>query len=195
MASDLPPPSSLSSPSSDTELIESLRAGELDALGQLYDKYATLIHTLVYRILADAEDAEDITQEVFLKIWKQPHRYDPKRGALSTFLVTMARMRAIDQLRRRGSRFRFLQRWQRTLTNPASSENPLEFAALDERALRVQSALNHLSDKERQVLELSYYDGLSYSETAQRLNIPLGTIKSRARSGLKKLRSVLKQPH
>ncbi|MEL6319711.1 MAG: sigma-70 family RNA polymerase sigma factor [Cyanobacteria bacterium J06626_14] len=196
MASDLPPPSSVpSSRPSDRDVLVALQQGQISALSQLYDRHASLIYSLVYRILNDTEDAEDITQDVFLKLWNQPDRYDPNRGSLSSFLVTMARSRAIDKLRRRGSRFRFLQRWQAIIVHDSHGATPLESVSSDERSQLVTSALSELSEKERQVLELSYYDGLSYAETAERLNLPLGTVKSRARSGLRKLRQTLKHSY
>ena len=193
MASDLPPPNpTVTAESTDIELLNALKAGQINALSTLYDRYANLVYGLALRILNEPEEAEDVTQEVFLKIWNRFNLYDPSRGSFSSFLVTMARSRAIDKLRSRGSRFRFLQRWQSIIAHSASSESPLDCASMEERSQLVQSALTTLSDNERQILEISYYEGLSYSATAKRLDLPLGTVKSRARTGLRKLRHALK---
>ena len=193
MASDLTPPTPEQTPElTDLELVEALKDNHTEALSQLYDRYSGLIYGLALRILKVPEEAEDITQEVFLKLWQKVGLYNPNRGSVSSFLIAMARSRAIDKLRSRGSRFRFLQRWQASTTHNARGEALLDSVFLQERAQIIHSALKALSDKERRVLELSYYEGLSYSETAQRLEIPLGTVKSRARTGLRKLRHALK---
>ncbi|MEM9451240.1 MAG: sigma-70 family RNA polymerase sigma factor [Cyanobacteria bacterium P01_E01_bin.6] len=193
MASDVPPTNfTITAQSTDSELWHALNAGQISALSALYDRYATLVHGLARRILNNPEEAEDITQDVFLKIWNQPHLYDSSRGSLSSFLITMARSRSIDKLRSRGARFRFLQRWQTSVIQTIHTATPLDSASVEERSQIVQSALRELSLNERQVLEISYYEGLSYSETAKRLDIPLGTVKSRARTGLRKLRHALK---
>ncbi|MGK7909923.1 MAG: sigma-70 family RNA polymerase sigma factor [Synechococcus sp.] len=193
MASDLTSPTPEQTPElTDLELVEALKDCDTAALSRLYDRYSGLIYGLALRILKVPEEAEDVTQEVFLKLWQKAGLYNPNRGSVSSFLVTMARSRAIDKLRSRGSRFRFLQRWQTSTVHNIGGEAPLESVSRQERAQVVHSALKNLSDKERRVLEFSYYEGLSYSETAQRLELPLGTVKSRARTGLHKLRHALK---
>ncbi len=193
MASDLPPPNCIvTAQSTDLELLNALKAGHADALSTIYDRYANLVYGLASRILNDAEDAEDVTQDVFLKVWNRSHLYEPSRGSFSNFLVTMTRSRSIDKLRSRVSRFRFLQRWQTVISHGAGPETPLETVSMEERSQVVNSALTHLSDNERQILEIAYYQGLSYSETAKQLDLPLGTVKSRARTGLRKLRYALK---
>lgn len=193
MASDLPPPNrTVTTQLTDIELLNALKAGRADALSTLYDRYASLIYGLASRILNNSEEAEDVTQDVFLKLWRSANLYEPSRGSFSSFLVTIARSRSIDKLRSRGSQLRFLQRWQAFIVHNVSPEAPLDSVSMEERSQFVQSALAALSDKERQILEISYYEGLSYSETAKRLDIPLGTVKSRARTGLRKLRHALK---
>lgn len=193
MASDLPPPNpTVTTQSTDLELLNALKAGQTDALSALYDRYANVVYSLALRILNNPEEAEDITQEIFLKIWNRANLYEPNRGSFNNFLITITRSRAIDKLRSRGSQFRFLQRWQAVIVHTASPETPLDSVSMEERSHLVQSALERLSDPERQILEISYYEGLSYSETAKRLSLPLGTVKSRARTGLRKLRHALK---
>ena len=193
MASDLPPPNrTVTAQSTDIELLNALKSGQTDALSRLYDRYAHLVYGLASRILNNPEEAEDVTQEVFLKIWNKANLYEPSRGSLSNFLVTMARSRSIDKLRSRVSRFRFLQRWQTVIVHDANPETPLDSISMEERSHVVQAALKTLSENERQILEIAYYGGLSYSETAKQLDLPLGTVKSRARTALRKLRHALK---
>jgi RNA polymerase sigma-70 factor, ECF subfamily len=175
---------------SDYDLLTALAAGQVNALGVLYDRYARLVYSLAYKILENSEEAEDITQEVFLTLWRR-NTYDPKRGSLSSFLTTMTRSRAIDKLRSKGARLRVLQRLQGMVRVETSAPSPLEQASVGERSQVIRGALAQLSETERQVLEIAYYEGLSQSEIAKRLNIPLGTVKTRSRQGLLKLRQTL----
>lgn len=174
---------------SDVDLLRALREGQLDALGILYDRYASLVYGLALKILSNSEEAEDVTQDVFLTLW---HRdaYNPARGSLSSFLITMTRSRSIDRLRSRQTRSRFFQRWGQTM-KAETSTNPLEQASLGERSQFVRDALDQLPATERQVLEIAYYEGLSQVEIAKRLDTPLGTVKTRSRQGLLKLRRLL----
>ncbi len=173
---------------SDLELLRVLAAGQVNALGTLYDRYARLVYSLAYRILENSEEAEEITQDVFLTLWRR-NTYNPDRGSLSSFLATMTRSRAIDKLRSKGTRFKMMQRLQ-TIVHPEAT-SPLELAAMAERSQVLSAALSQLSEAERQILEIAYYEGLSQSEIAKRLNIPLGTVKTRSRQGLLKLRQTL----
>jgi RNA polymerase sigma-70 factor, ECF subfamily len=174
----------------DIDLICALREGQVQALSLLYDRYSRLVYSLAFKVLANTEEAEDITQDIFLALW-QRNTYNPSRGSLSSFLTTMTRSRAIDKLRSRGTRYRFLQRWEGITRSETNPTNPLEQAAMGERAQIVLAALEQLSPNERQVLEIAYYEGLSQSEIAKQLDIPLGTIKTRSRQGLLKLRQAL----
>jgi RNA polymerase sigma-70 factor, ECF subfamily len=174
---------------SDLDLLFALREGQVNALGSLYDRYSKLVYGLAYKILGNSEEAEDITQEVFLTLWRRD-AYNPSRGSLSSFLMTMTRSRSIDKLRARGTKFRFIQRWQGVVKSE-TSVSPLDQAALGERSHLVRSALSELPESERLILEIAYYEGLSQSEIAKRLNIPLGTVKTRSRQGLLKLRQTL----
>lgn len=174
----------------DEVLVEAAKAGQIEALREIYRRYARLVYTLALRILGNAEEAEDVTQEIFLTLWHRQH-YDPKRGSLQRFLVVLTRSRSIDRVRSHNSRHRFLQRW-RTLNRDVAAENaPFEHATLDEQSQRVREALAGLPAAERKVLEIAYYGGLSQSEVATELGIPLGTVKTRSRQGLKKLRRAL----
>ena len=174
----------------DADLIEALRSGDTKELGLLYDRYGGLVYGLAMRILGNLHEAEDLTQEIFLKL-HQGGTYNPQRGSLATYLTTLTRSRAIDRLRSRSNRRQILTRWQCDMAN-SSSNLPVEQLSLQERREQVRQALAQLSDSQRQVLELSYYEGLSQSEIAQRLQKPLGTVKSWARKGLLNLRDRLK---
>lgn len=172
---------------SDAELFRALKTGQTSALGILYDRYCSLVYRLALRILANPQEAEDLTQEIFLTLWRSG-TYDPTRGSLSSFLTTLTRSRAIDKLRSRGTNLKFLQRWRQAMTTETSSPTPFEVASLSQRSHYVQNALAQLPEKHKQVLEMAYYDGMSQSEIAKVLDIPLGTIKTWARQGLLKLR-------
>lgn len=174
----------------DLELLAALAQGQVNALSILYDRYARLVYSLAFKILENSEEAEDITQDVFLTLWRR-NTYNPERGSLSSFLTTMTRSRAIDKLRSKGARLRVLQRLQSVVRTETSSPTPLEQASVGERSQLIREALSQLTDTERQVLEIAYYEGLSQSEIAKRLNIPLGTVKTRSRQGLLKLRQTL----
>jgi RNA polymerase sigma-70 factor (ECF subfamily) len=177
-------------PRMDTELFQALKAGQSSALGALYDRYGGLVYGLALKILQNPQEAEDLTQEIFLHLWRS-NSYNPTRGSLSSFLTVMTRSRAIDKLRSRGTTHKFLERWSQTMTTEISSSSPFEQASLGERSQQVRDALAQLSENQRQILEMSYYQGLSQSEIAAQLNIPLGTVKTRARQGLLKLRQTL----
>jgi RNA polymerase sigma-70 factor, ECF subfamily len=174
----------------DTELIQSLRAGEKLPLRLLYDRYSGLVYTVALRILERSEEAEDLTQEVFLTFW-QDGKFDPARAALSTYLGLLTRSRALHRLDQRASRRRSLHHLQQIEPQESKAPTPLELASLEEQRHQVRAALTQLSDNQRQVLTLSYYQGLSHSVISQTLNLPLGTVKTNARQGLLKLRKIL----
>ncbi|MEL7224926.1 MAG: sigma-70 family RNA polymerase sigma factor [Cyanobacteria bacterium J06576_12] len=178
--------------STDLELFSAIEQAQLKALNFLYDRYGKLVYTIALRVVNNVEEAEDITQEVFLKLWQQSSIYKPERGSLSNFLVMLTRSKSIDRVRSRKSHHQRLHQWQTTLHPPPSSNAPLESATLNERAILVREALKQLSEAERKVLETAYYGGLSQSEIAKHTEIPLGTVKSRSRQALKKLRTILK---
>ena len=174
--------------SSDAALLASLRAGQVESLRTLYQRYGRLVYTLSRRILHSDEEAEEITQDVFLTLWNKD-AYQAERGSLSRYLVVLARSRSIDKLRSQTSHRQRLHKWHLMMADV--SPTPLDVATLNERGERTRQALANLSDNERQVIEIAYYEGLSQSEIAKRLNIPLGTVKSRSRQALRKLRQSL----
>jgi RNA polymerase sigma-70 factor, ECF subfamily len=177
--------------STDLEIFLAIRAQQVKALDLLYDRYSKLVYSTAVQILNNVEEAEEVTQETFLSLWQRSEIYQPKRGSLSGFLITMSRSRSIDRLRSRKSSQQKLQRFQTFLDDAPHYNPPLEFVTVQERSNLVREALKQLSPDDRQLVETAYYQGLSQSEIAKRDGIPLGTVKSRARQALKKLRTAL----
>ncbi len=175
----------------DTELWSALCAGEAIALGQLYDRHAGLVYGVGLNMLGNAQEAEDLTQDIFIKLVEN-QKYDPARGSLRTFLMMLTRSRAMDRLRSRQTARRSQRKLQ--ISHAASAED-IDFATqsiiADEQSETVKAALAQLSDEQQQALRLAYYEGFTQSDIASRLDIPLGTIKARTRRGLLKLRQIL----
>jgi RNA polymerase sigma-70 factor (ECF subfamily) len=163
-------------------LLERLTSGDSAALGEFYDRYAALVNGLALRILRNVAEAEDVVQEVFVQVWRQAERYDPARGSAEAWLCMIARSRALDRLRRRAAR----REESSDTLEAAGAESPRT-----EEALAVRKALESLTGDQRRALELAYYEGLTQSEIAERLHEPLGTIKTRIRTAMIRLRDVL----
>lgn len=174
----------------DAELYLALRAGQTTALGDLYDRHASLVYGLALKILNNRQEAEDLTQDIFLNLAKAS-TYEPSRGSLRTFLAVLTRSRAIDRVRSRSTASTFLGRWRPSRSQEVTSNPPFEYMFQNEKSQEVQTALAQLSDSQQQILRMAYYDGLSQSEISEQLEIPLGTVKARARRGLLKLRQTL----
>ncbi|HEY3153367.1 MAG TPA: sigma-70 family RNA polymerase sigma factor [Candidatus Binatia bacterium] len=171
-------------------LIQRAAAQDREAFSQLYDQYSSLVFSLAMRMLRAQSDAEDLLQEVFMQVWRQAGSYSQERGSPEAWIINIARSRAIDRLRSIRRRDRSF-----VLTDdPAAVESPdnVESAAGESEAkLAMNSALANLPESQRKVLELAYFDGLSQSEIAERLSEPLGTVKTRMRAGIQRLRGVL----
>lgn len=174
----------------DSEVWNALKLGKSQALKILYERYSSLVYRLALRILGNSQEAEDLSQEIFLTLW-HTQNYDPSRGSLGGYLTTLTRSRSIDKLRSRGTQLKFLQRWSQLIITESSSPSPFETASLNQRSEQVKSAIAQLSPSQRQVLEMAYFDGLSQSEIAKKLETPLGTVKSWSRQGLLNLRKNL----
>jgi RNA polymerase sigma-70 factor (ECF subfamily) len=175
---------------SDEELLELLAASDDRALGELYDRYGRMAYGLALRVLRDRALAQDAVQEGFLAVWRNAARFEAERAKPSTWILTLVHRRAVDLVRREERR-----RGDPLETAPqAAGEETGEEAELRDRRRRVQAALMQLPPAERQALELAYYGGLTQSELAARLGVPLGTVKSRMFSGLRRLRDLLGEP-
>ena len=173
----------------DAALAARLVDGDHDALGDAYRKYGHRVYRVAYGLLRREELAQDVTQEVFVRLWKRPNRYDPTRGALSSFLQLDAHGRSVDLIRSEESRAK------REIANERLSSNyqlsPEEEAMKRVTSERVQQALDQLKETERGPIAMAFYLGYSYRKVAEVLGVPEGTVKSRIRSGLAKLRESL----
>jgi RNA polymerase sigma-70 factor, ECF subfamily len=176
--------------SSDADLISGMRSGQQRSIVVLYDRYAGLVYSIAYRILQNAQEAEDLTQDIFVTFWKSD-TYNPERGALSSFLGLLTRSRAIDRIRQSKTTNNFLARWQQTISEESTAPSPLEAANTQETQTKVQQAIAQLPDRQRHILELNYYQGLSHNQIAQSLNLTPGIVKSRLRQALVQLKTLL----
>jgi RNA polymerase sigma factor (sigma-70 family) len=175
---------------SDEQVLEAVGRGDDDALGELYDRFGRLAFRLAFRILRDRALAEDAVQEAFLAVWRSADAYKRERAKPSTWILTVVHRRAVDIVRREQSR-----RGEPLEVAPEPSAGPAdEDAVLRDRRAAVQAALTELPGEQRQALELAYYGGLTQSELAERLGVPLGTVKSRMFAGLGRLRELLAEP-
>ena len=177
----------------DAGLLRAVARGDESAFARVYDRYSPILLGLLLRILRSRAEAEDVLQEVFLQVWQQARSFDESRGRAFTWLVTLARSRAIDRLRAVDSRERAAQRSAEDGL-PVRQERVMaeEDAIRAERAEAVRDALGELPEEQRQVLVLAYLEGMSQSEIAAAKNQPLGTVKTRTRAGLKKLSESLR---
>lgn len=175
---------------SDVELLTAVARGDEQALGLVYDRYRLILFGLVLRILHSRQEAEDVLQEVFLQVWNKAADFDESRGRPFTWLVTLARSRAIDRLRSLGSRERVAQEAAREVVEASSDAIEDTIRAQEGRVVR--NALQELPPEQRQLLELAYFEGLTQSEIAKRVKSPLGTVKTRMRAGMAKLRDSLR---
>ena len=169
------------------------RVGQRDktAFSELYDRYSQLVMNVAWRILKEQQEAEDTLQEVFLQVWNDAATFDPNRGTVSSWLVTISRSRAIDRLRSRKSRLisdPIPDETFNAIKGPAAVVRPEEMI---ENRLLVSMAITSLTSDQRVAIEMAYYEGMSQSEIAETLREPLGTIKTRIRNGLIKLKEVL----
>jgi RNA polymerase sigma-70 factor (ECF subfamily) len=177
----------------DRELVRRMSAGETQALAQFYERWSRPVHALVMQLVRDLDDADDVVEDTFYQAWRQASRYESSRGAVSTWIVTIARSRALDRLR---SRRRLREEPLTPVTvldqlSVGASPDPAAGAEEAERRERVAEALKELPPEQREVLELAYFGGLSQTEIAERTGQPLGTVKTRTRLAGQKLRERL----
>lgn len=179
----------------DPALLANIVKGDQQAFSQLYDHSSTLLFTLAFRILGSREEAEELLQDVYLEIWRKVVRYDVGRGTPMAWLITLTRSRAIDRLRARNTR-------KYNATSPLDTSvsvkiadlgpSPFETQADQELRMAIGTAITALPQAQQQAVELAYYEGLSHHEIAARLNQPLGTVKTRIKLGMSKLRDALR---
>ncbi len=175
--------------SNDVDLLKAIARHDETALAELYDRYRVILFGLLVRILNSREEAEDVLQEVFLQVWRRAADFDETRGRPFTWLVTLARSRGIDRLRSLAARDRVAIAGAREPTEQVSDAVADAFRS-EQRGL-VTSALDQLPEDQRRAITLAYFDGLTQSEIAAKLNAPLGTVKTRMRTGLIKLKEML----
>jgi RNA polymerase sigma-70 factor (ECF subfamily) len=177
----------------DDALVQRMAAGDEQALGALYDRWVDVVHAVVARVLRTPDDVEDVVEETFWQAWRQAERYDRARGSVQTWLLTIARSRSLDRirtLRRRREEPLDGDEGHVVAQQVATSDPGLDAEAAERRRI-VTSALAALPPEQREALELGYYGGLSQSEIAERTGRPLGTVKTRMRLAMQKLRSQL----
>ena len=178
-------------------LLARIAKGDQQAFSQLYDHSSTLLFTLAVRILGNHEEAAELLQDVYLEVWRKVSRYDVGRGTPVAWLVTLTRSRAIDRLRARAARgYQATHSMEEDVAATQAVDlgpSPFETQADQELRLAVSAAVAGLPQAQQQAIELAYYEGLSHAEIAARLNQPLGTVKTRIKLGMSKLRDGLQQ--
>jgi RNA polymerase sigma-70 factor (ECF subfamily) len=179
------------SAAADRAALERMARGDHEALAELYDRHGRLVFSLALRILRDQSDAEDIVQDVFAQAWRQAARYEAGRGNAIAWLLNLTRSRAIDRLRGRRARPDTAAADATSLDLPDLSQPVDQQLALSNQAARVRAAVDELSVLQRVAIELAFYEGLTHVEIADRLELPLGTVKTRIRQGLLKLKERL----
>lgn len=182
-----------SAPLADREAVSRMRAGDASGLDEVYQRYARPVYSLALRILREPSAAEDLTQDVFLKLWRQPETYDADRGALSAWLLSVAHNRAVDLIRRRRVRDE-----EPLSESHGAAEvlrdglvDPSELAGLQETAVAVRRALTQIPNEQRRAIEMAFFQGKTHVEIAAELGEPLGTTKTRIRLGMRKMRALL----
>ena len=177
----------------DEILLQLIVRANAEALGELYERYGRLVFSLAINAVGDPAAAEEITQDVFLRVWQRARQYRAERGKVSTWLSGIARHRAIDRLRRRGSRpEQYSVAWADVAPGAEPSvDGPERSVTLTLERARIRAAMAHLPEEQKQALALAYYQGLTQSQMAQVLDLPLGTVKTRIRLGMQKLREML----
>jgi RNA polymerase sigma-70 factor, ECF subfamily len=175
----------------DGVLVQRAAAGDSDSLLALHKRYANLVYSMAWRVLQDAGLAEEVTQDVFMKLWQRSQRYDARRGRFSSWLLSVTRFAAIDRLRKEGR--------QPIASDPPGDEGDDEarverLLATDhagwERGQHLRLLLEQLPAVQREAIELAYFGGLSHSDLAKHLGLPIGTVKGRLRLGLERLRTL-----
>jgi RNA polymerase sigma-70 factor (ECF subfamily) len=170
-------------------LLTRIQAGEEDALLQLHDRYVNLVYSVAYRVLEHQQDAEEVTQDVFMRLWHKSALYDPEKGSFTTWLLTITRRLALNRVRHR-TRHQAPQKTFSLDEHPQVWEDRLVHEDLSELQMVLLSALDQLSTEQQQAIQLAYFRGMTQADIAQHLDRPLGTVKSHIRLGMQKLREI-----
>ncbi len=170
-------------------LIERIIDRDRQALSTLYDRYARVVYSVVYRSLGSVEESEEVVMDVFAKIWATAARYNPDKARVDTWIFMMARSRTLDRLRSKQRRNKLTEAIEIEDLPTITTDNSLDLEIADRRT-QILTALATLPPEQRQVLELAYYGGWSHREIAEQTGMALGTVKTRIRLGLEKLRSI-----
>jgi RNA polymerase sigma-70 factor (ECF subfamily) len=175
----------------DRALLRSVAAGDKEALRQLYARHSAVLFALALKVLSDRAEAEDVLQEAFVQIWKTAGSFDEGRGKPIGWLIMLTRSRAIDRLRSRKTRTRVTETVAKDASQTAEPRTPADEALASEAQRTIRAALKSLPSEQRVAIEMAYFGGLTQFEIAQQLSQPLGTVKTRIRSGMMRLRELL----
>jgi RNA polymerase sigma-70 factor (ECF subfamily) len=182
----------------DADLMAAINRGEASALECLYDRHGSAVLAICLRILRDRAEAEEVLEEVFWEIWARRERYDAERSVPFTYLMTLARSRALDRLRFRRRRagvwleIGTLEQASEAAATAGNGGDPFEDASATQRRVAIDRALEELPPPHRRAVEMNFFEGLSHREISERLGDPLGTVKTRIRQGLLALRKALR---
>lgn len=173
-----------------TNLLAKIAEGDRTALSQLYDRYSRLIYAIAWKSLNSVEDCEEVVLEVFAQVWRIADRFDAQKGSPEQWIFTLARSRILDRLRKiqRLNKVNTIIAAEKEIAFPIISVDPLEAVELVERQQQVLAALAQIPPEQRQVIEMAYYQGLTHTEIATATGLSLGTVKTRLRLGLSKLK-------
>jgi len=179
----------------DEQLIDLVARANESALSELYDRYHRLVFSIALHVAGRPEEAEEVTLDVFVLLWQKAHTYRPEKAKVYTWLTTLARNKAIDLVRRENVRpLKNSLSWAEVSSEPPTkSQSPERAAEMAARKRRVRAAIGQLSEAQREAIALAYFGGLSHSEIARELELPLGTVKGRIRLGMQKLRALLSE--
>jgi RNA polymerase sigma-70 factor, ECF subfamily len=175
--------------SEDVELIQRIQKRDQTALVELYERYGNLVYNMAMQVLENAASAEEVTQDIFFQVWRWPEKWDPVKGRFTSWLLTVTRYTSIDALRRQNRQPPLSPHSLDDLAKLLTKKSPVEDARRDDGSL-LRSLIKDLPDEQKSLIMMAYFRGMTHSEIAEHLNLPLGTVKSRIRLGLQKLKDL-----